>query len=57
MNRLIFAAVAVLAIGAQMSVVGAAQKGDIVGQCLEDNADEGQTTDALATYAPVPTRR
>jgi len=28
----------------------AAAEGDIIGQCLEDNADEGQTTDAVATY-------
>ena len=28
----------------------AAAEGDILGQCLEDNADEGQTTDAVATY-------
>jgi hypothetical protein len=28
----------------------AAADGDIIGQCLEDNADEGQTTEALATY-------
>ena len=50
MNRLIFAASAVIAIGFQAPVARAAQEGDIIGQCLEDNADEGQTTDALATY-------
>lgn len=50
MNRLIFAAIAVIAIGFQAPVARAAQEGDIIGQCLEDNADEGQTTDALATY-------
>ena len=28
----------------------AVEDGDILGQCLEDNADEGQTTEALAAY-------
>jgi len=28
----------------------AAGAGDVIGQCLEDNADEGQTTDAIAAY-------
>lgn len=28
----------------------AAEEGDIIGQCLEDNADEGQTTDAVSAY-------
>ncbi|MDB5552414.1 MAG: hypothetical protein JWL86_2398 [Rhizobium sp.] len=28
----------------------AAEDGDIIGECLEDNADEGQTPDAVATY-------
>lgn len=50
MNRLIFAAIAVIAIGFQAPVARAAQEGDIIGQCLEDNADEGQTTETLATY-------
>ena len=28
----------------------AVEEGDIIGQCLEDNADEGQTTDAVSAY-------
>jgi hypothetical protein len=28
----------------------AVEQGDILGQCLEDNADEGQTTNAVAIY-------
>lgn len=32
------------------SIAHAAAEGDIIGQCLEDNADEGQTTETLATY-------
>jgi hypothetical protein len=28
----------------------AVEDGDILGQCLEDNADEGQTTEAVSTY-------
>ena len=50
MNRLIFAAIAITAISLQPSMVRAAEEGDIIGQCLEDNADEGQTTEALAIY-------
>ena len=50
MNRLIFAAVAVLTLSAQTPVAWAAADGDIIGQCLEDNEDEGQTTEALSIY-------
>ena len=50
MNRLIYAILAVLAVGTQAPLAHAAQEGDVIGQCLEDNADEGQTTEALATY-------
>ena len=50
MNRLTIAAIVVLAVGFQVPMARAAPEGDIIGQCLEDNADEGQTTDALATY-------
>ena len=32
------------------AVALAAAENDTIGQCLEDNADEGQTTEALATY-------
>jgi hypothetical protein len=28
----------------------AVEEGDILGQCLEDNANEGQTVETLATY-------
>lgn len=28
----------------------AAEEGDIIGECLEDNADEGQTPDSVAIY-------
>ena len=57
MNRLIFAAIAVVAIGLQSSLARAAQEGDIIGQCLEDNAEEGQTTDTLATYCSCATEK
>lgn len=50
MKRLIFAAAALAAVCLQTAPAGAAEDGDIIGQCLEDNADEGQTTEALATY-------
>jgi hypothetical protein len=50
MNRLIFAAIAVLTLSAQAPVAWAVEDGDIIGQCLEDNEDEGQTKQALATY-------
>ena len=50
MNRLIFATVAVLALSVQTPVALAAADGDIIGQCLEDNEDEGQSTETLATY-------
>jgi hypothetical protein len=50
MNRLICAVLAVIAMGAPAPLVQAAQEGDIIGQCLEDNADEGQTTEALSIY-------
>lgn len=49
MNRLIFAA-ALVTLSLQAPAAGAVEDGDIIGQCLEDNADEGQSTDALATY-------
>lgn len=50
MNRVILAAITVVALGMHAPVAVAAEDGDIIGQCLEDNADEGQTTGALATY-------
>jgi len=50
MNRLIFAAIAALTLGVQAPVAQAAAEGDIIGQCLEDNGDEGQSTKTLATY-------
>ena len=50
MNRVIFAAVAVLTLRVPGHDVRAAADGDIIGQCLEDNQDEGQTKEALAAY-------
>lgn len=50
MNRLIVAAIVAVTLGAQALVARAAEDGDVIGQCLEDNADEGQTTEALSTY-------
>lgn len=39
------------------AAASAAADGDIIGQCLEDNADEGQTTEALATYCSCANER
>lgn len=39
------------------TTVFAAADGDIIGQCLEDNADEGQTTEALSTYCACATEK
>ena len=50
MNRFIFAVAAVLALSVHIPVAQAAADGDIIGQCLEDNEDEGQSTETLATY-------
>jgi hypothetical protein len=48
--RLIAAASILLLVSVFPAQSLAAAEGDILGQCLEDNADEGQTTDAVATY-------
>jgi hypothetical protein len=48
--RLIAAASILLLVSVFPAQSFAAAEGDILGQCLEDNADEGQTTDAVATY-------
>jgi hypothetical protein len=50
MKGLIFAAVAAMFLAYQAPAARAAEDGDIIGQCLEDNADEGQSTETLATY-------
>jgi hypothetical protein len=48
--RVLAAASILLLVSAFPTDSFAAADGDIIGQCLEDNADEGQTTDAVATY-------
>jgi hypothetical protein len=48
--RLLAAASILLLVSAFPTHSLAPAEGDILGQCLEDNADEGQTTDAVATY-------
>jgi hypothetical protein len=48
--RVLAAASILLLVSAFPTCSLAAEEGDIIGQCLEDNADEGQTTDAVATY-------
>lgn len=48
--RVFYAAAGLLFIAALPATGFAAAEGDIIGQCLEDNADEGQTTEAVATY-------
>ncbi|UVC11273.1 hypothetical protein IHQ71_12250 [Rhizobium sp. TH2] len=48
--RVLAAASILLLVSAFPTYSLAAAEGDIIGQCLEDNADEGQTTDAVATY-------
>lgn len=50
MKRMIFAALAVAALAAHAPMAMAVEDGDIIGQCLEDNAAEGQTTEALSIY-------
>lgn len=50
MNRLIFVALALAMLNARAPAALAVEDGDILGQCLEDNADEGQTTQALSIY-------
>lgn len=48
--RVFHIAAALLFIAAPPLTAFAATEGDIIGQCLEDNADEGQTTEAVAIY-------
>ncbi|MGV3552713.1 hypothetical protein [Rhizobium sp.] len=48
MFRLALCVIAALAL--QPLAAHAVEDGDIIGQCLEDNADEGQTTQALSVY-------
>jgi hypothetical protein len=48
--RVLAAASILLLVSAFPTYSFAAADDDIIGQCLEDNADEGQTSDAVAIY-------
>jgi hypothetical protein len=57
MNRLILAALVALTFTSHATMAWGVEDGDIIGQCLEDNEDEGQSTQALATYCSCANER